>query len=158
MPAFPHLTRETAPRFKAALGRVAADARPQWGSMDAPLMMAHVARSLEISMGRVEVAPMGSWATRLPIFRRLVFEWMPWPKGKIKAPKEFLPDAGAFEHERANALRAVDEFVAMLDADPGRIVVSAGFGPVELRYWALINGRHLAWHLEQFGARVDERA
>lgn len=157
MAKHPLLTRETAERFKAAVDRVAPDAKARWGTMDAPRMMAHLARSLDISMGRVDVPPMGNWLTRLPIFKRIVFEWMPWPKGKIKAPKEFFPDdPAAFAEEREKVKRAIDEFVAMAADAPGRIVPSAGFGPVELRYWAVINGRHLAWHLEQFGETVEQ--
>jgi len=155
VPKHPVLDAATANRFKAAFVRVAPDAPARWGTMDAPRMMAHVARSLDISLGKVAVPPMGNWITRLPIFRRLVFEWMPWPKGKIKAPPEFFPEqTAAFEEERANVLRSIDEFVAAAGANPGREVVSAGFGAVPLRYWAVINGRHLAWHLEQFGETV----
>lgn len=152
MPRFPHLTRSTAAAFKAAIDKVPPDARPRWGSMDAPRMMAHLARSIDISMDKVHVPPVGNWLTHRTIFRRVIFEWLPWPKGKIKAPAEFCPDASDFHAARADAHRAIDEFVAMVDADPARTTVSAIMGPVPMSYWALIHGRHICWHLDQFGA------
>ena len=76
---------------------------------------------------------------------------MPWRKGKTPTAKEFLASATYdFEKERARALQLIEEFVA-------RPLNSAWehqsfMGKLSGRDWSRLQGKHVDYHLTQFGA------
>jgi hypothetical protein len=157
MPA-EQLTQTTAPQFEAMMDALEPNTRPRWGSLDAHGLLAHLRRTFEISMEEIEVEDLSNFLTRSPLFWRLVFEWMPWPKGKIKAPDYFTPASQVdFETERQAAKQALRRFLEAADSDPRRTGFSPLLGPVPLSYWRVIHAAHMRHHFKQFGATPLER-
>ena len=125
-----------------------------WGKMTPSLMLCHLRRTIDISLDKVPgmgkpLVPKGlRWLLRL-----LFFEWFTtWPKGKIKAPDIVVPTtAGEFDEEKRLLLAAMEEFVREAAANPGRIGVNPGMGPVSLAYWRHVHGVHMNHHYRQFG-------
>jgi len=120
--------------------------------MDLAKTFSHLCRSVEVSLGAVEVKDQSNFLSRT-VLKWLVFQVLPWPKGKIKAPSDsFVEDVGNTEQERQALLDALGRFVETAEREPERKATFFIFGPVPLRYWRRIHGKHLDHHLRQFGA------
>lgn len=147
------LTRESLPRYRERIARITADTPRQWGTMDARRMMAHLTRSIELSLGE-QKAPDNSTLLSRTLLRWLFFHVLTnWPKGKIKAPEYFSPEPeGDFAAEQARLLEALERFVAAAEAQPQRREVSELLGPTTLATWRRVHGVHMDHHLRQFGA------
>lgn len=147
-----HLNRETLPEFEAVLNRFTPDTERRWGKLTPTELMAHLARSIRISLGEIDMKDQSNFFTRLPIFRRIVFEYLPWPPGKIVAPPEFTPAPESdFEAEREKAKNEFARFVDLLDNNPNADGWSPMFGKFPLREWSRMHAIHINHHLKQFG-------
>ena len=129
------------------------DATPrQWGQMDAPRMIRHLRRIVEISLAELPVEDQSNWYRRT-IFCWLVFHVFPWPKGKIKVPDVYLPKPdGNVAEERGKLLEIMERFLSAADKEPRRRTTHPMFGPRTMENWRLIHGKHFDHHLRQFGA------
>jgi hypothetical protein len=108
---------------------------------------------IEISLGRIVLPDKSNWLTRRRGVIVFMFGYMPWPKGKIKAPPEFFAaNVGEFSAERDALIASIEEFLAAVTENPQRPGRSPLLGAPPLELWRLIHGRHLSHHLEQFGA------
>lgn len=147
------LNATTRAQWVNRLHAIESPAQRRWGELDPPALMAHLRRTLEISLGEVPVKDISNPLTKT-IVRWIFFDLpTPWPKGKIKAPRSFFePPSGDLAAERERLLGAVDRFIGALEADPDRRELSPLLGPIPLRYWAKVHGRHFEHHLRQYGA------
>lgn len=125
----------------------------QWGTMTLAQMFAHLRIVFEISLEERETKD-ESRAWLMPILWILMFRiWTNWPKGKIKASRQFLNDAAHdIEAERALLIEAMRRFVKRAESDPDRIVLEPMLGRISLRKWQRVHGVHTDYHLRQFGA------
>lgn len=145
------LTSENVGVYLDRLSRISPEAKPVFGSLTPAGLMAHLRRTFEISLGEYEVPLMRVPAPRV-LLRWMVLAPIPWPRGKIKAPAEFTPDAEGFEAERARLVKAVGRFQAFAEANPSACGVSPLAGPMTMRQWQRLHLRHLEHHLRQFEA------
>lgn len=146
------LTREQLPEFKARFERIGEQSQRQWGELTPAGMLRHLRRITEISLAEIEVQDQSNWFKRT-IFCWLVFHVLPWPKGKIKVPPVFLPEAqGDVTLERKALLETLERFVAASEKEPARKTTHPLFGPRTMENWRLIHGKHFDHHLRQFGA------
>jgi len=60
-------------------GRLSPEARPKWGSFDAPRMVTHVTDSIRASLGELKLTPFPGPLQYWPI-NVLVMFYLPWPK------------------------------------------------------------------------------
>lgn len=133
----------------ARLERLRPDARPQWGSFDAPRMLAHLAAALDEGLGARTVPAQGPPILRHFPMKHLALSVIPMPKG-ARAPADLLPPAPPdFEAER----RAVVERIERAAAAPS----GAGpnhwlFGTLTLDQWNALHWKHIDHHLRQFGS------
>lgn len=136
--------------FKSRIERVTAGSERRWGGFTPPGMLAHLRTVLEMSLGELPCEDHSTFFSRNVILFMAV-RVMPFPKG-IKAPAKFTPDARelAMEHQALNA--KLDQFMAALEKEPSRVTLHQVFGPMTLRYWSLLHGKHFDHHLRQFGA------
>ncbi|MCG3197059.1 MAG: hypothetical protein GHCLOJNM_01542 [bacterium] len=145
------LNRKTQPQFVARISALRADSAPKWGSLSATKLMRHLTRSIEMSLGEVEVEDRSNWFSRHMV-KRLVFHWFTrWPKG-LKAPEIFTPEPSeSFERERELLLDAIERFLVAAEKEPTRTGISPFLGPQPLEYWRRIHGVHFSHHMRQFG-------
>lgn len=129
------------------------DSAPRrWGSMTAHQMLNHVRHLLEVALGERTMADFSNAITRNPVVRWLAIE-LPWPKGRINPPVKMLDDRLLpFAEERNLLIEAMGRFADSHARDPGRIVASPILGPITLDSWSRLQGKHLDYHLRQFGA------
>lgn len=133
---------------KARLNALRPDASRMWGKMTADQMLWHVNCLLENALGRYPIKPI-----KLPIpnfLARFFVINMPWRKGNTPTAPELIARQNYdFDAERAKTLQLLDEFAAKsIDAPWGD---SALLGPLKGRDWSRLQGKHVDYHLQQFG-------
>lgn len=150
MPAA-RLDRETAAAYAGRFEALSPEAAPQWGTMSPVQMVAHLRRTVEISLGEHAVPDQSNVLTRT-LGRWIAFHLMPrWPGGVIKAPAGYSAEPGGDLDAERWALRdAIDRFTDAAEREPNRTALSPLFGPMPLRYWRRVHGMHFEHHLRQF--------
>lgn len=140
------------PHFLERIAKVQPDSSRLWGELDPAGMMAHLRRSIEISLGEVEVEDISNFFMRTA-GKVAILYLLPWPKGKIKAPSEFTPPPeGDLDAERARLSEAMDRFLEALTNEPTRRTRNPAMGMLTLKTWSRVHGLHFDHHLRQFGA------
>lgn len=116
-------------------------------------MLAHLRIVFEISLEERE-AKDESWPFLTPVLYVLLFRlWTDWPKGKIKASRQFLDDSSHdSEAERARVIDAMRRFVERSNQEPNHLVLEPMLGRISLKKWQRVHGAHTDYHLKQFGA------
>jgi hypothetical protein len=136
-------------RIIERLDRLTPGHEAKWGSFSADEMVCHVAEALRISLAsdcpREPRGPLTLWPLNL-----FVIYLAPLPKGKAKAPREFLEKSPAdWDEDCATLRQTIDEFGQRSadDAWPKSLV----FGRISGRAWGVLQYRHCDHHLRQFG-------
>lgn len=147
----PRLTRDNIAWYSRRIERLAPASRPRWGRMDAPLLVRHLRRALEISLGEVACADRSVAGLR-SLVRWLFFNvFSIWPPSRRRAPGDWLPPAAAsFDVEKGQLLSALERFAAALAREPGRRAVHPLLGPLSLGTWSRVHGVHFNHHFRQF--------
>lgn len=147
------LNSQTLPMFRERLGKIRPDSPRKFGTMQPIDLFPHLRAAFEVSLGERHFKDQGNFFTR-NIMKWVALYILPsWPKGRIKGPRVVMQTATEdFDRERAQAVDAMERFVALAEAEPGRKVQHFIFGMMPLHRWQRGHARHLVHHLEQFGA------
>lgn len=131
------------------IGDLEPDLPPLWGRMNAPRMVVHLCDQMRLTLGGVEVAPIPSYA-RYPVMRELLLYVLPWPKGKVRGPREaFVTKPGEWEEGVATLVDLIHRYV---EEDPFPTYPNHPiFGRMGRRDWGVLCYRHIDHHLRQFG-------
>jgi len=146
------LTSKNRQIFINRIEKLNAETPRKWGALDCIGVLRHMRLILEVSLAEKEVPDMSSLFLKT-VGRVVAFHTpLPWPKGKIKVPKEYTPaPEGDFDTEKAQLLEAVGRFLEAAEAEPGKKTIHPGFGLVTLDYWRHVHGKHMDHHFRQFG-------
>ena len=134
--------------LKARIARLAPDARPRWGRMDAPRMLAHLCDAFRMASGDLVIPPKNV-PLRFPPLKQLFLYVLPIPRGAPTA-KELVTRQPADWHTDLRELQGrFDELLrrgpaATADAHPA-------FGRMSGRAWGVLVYKHTDHHLRQFG-------
>jgi hypothetical protein len=128
--------------------RLRADLKPQWGTMTAVQMVAHLADSLRMASGELEVAPRRAPFRYSPL-KELVLYLLPVPKGLPTAPELVARKPGDWTAEVADLRDQLNGLVqrgaeALAPEHPA-------FGTLSAKQWGVLIYRHVDHHLRQFG-------
>lgn len=147
------LNQHSLPAFEERVAAVEADATPAWGTLTPIAMLAHLERTLEVSLGAYAVVDQST------LFSRTVLRWIAlhqphrWPRGRIKAPPGAMPrPRGGFTEQRDALLATMRRFVDTAAAEPDRHALHPLFGQLPLKTWQTFHGNHFNHHLMQFNA------
>ncbi len=130
------------------LERLTPDTQAKWGTMTAPIMLCHVGDQMRVALGELSVKPVKSpFSNRLS--RNLFVFLLPWPKGKIRAPKMQPTEPGDWEADR----EAVNLLIKRYKGGESRTdwAPHPAFGELTAKEWGKLTYKHLDHHLRQFG-------
>jgi len=130
------------------LERLAPEARPRWGKMTAPQMVAHLMNWARMAEGEVTTKTIPHPLRYTPL-KQLVIYWLPWPKGVPTAPELVAREPEEWEAETA-ALRAHIGSFDTADAK-AEWPLHPAFGKLTPRAWGVLCYRHIDHHFRQFG-------
>ncbi|HEX5008901.1 MAG TPA: DUF1569 domain-containing protein [Planctomycetota bacterium] len=129
------------------LRRVRPEARPAWGTLDAPHMVCHLADSLRVALGDVPAAPVHTFASRTLLKFMVVNTGLPVPRGKIQTAPEMLASSPVAWEADLAACAGLAERVGTGSAR----AVHPMFGPLSPEQWGRLCWKHMHHHLVQFG-------
>jgi hypothetical protein len=129
------------------LQRVRPDARPAWGTLDAPRMLCHVADQMRVALGDAPCRPVHSFATRTLLKFLVIHTGFQPPRGEIRTAPEMLASQPSSWDADLAACLALAERVARGTAQ----AVHPMFGPLSPEEWGKLCWKHLNHHLVQFG-------
>ena len=119
------------------------------GQLSVDRMVAHVSDQLRMSLGEIPTRARRSPLRYAPL-KQLIIYWLPWPKGKARAPDEAFTTAPAAWGDDLRTLGALIRRFA--ERDPrGSWPAHPLFGRMSGRAWGVLAQRHLDHHLRQFG-------
>lgn len=128
--------------------RLRTNQTPQWGRMSTVQMVAHLADSLRMASGELEVAPKKVPFRYSPL-KQFVLYVLPIPKGLPTSPELIARKPGDFTAEVADLRDQLNGLVqrgaeALAPEHPA-------FGNLSARQWGVLIYRHMDHHLRQFG-------
>lgn len=129
------------------LGRVGPEARPGWGTLDAPRMLCHLADQLRVALGDVPSKPVHSFLTRTLVKFVVVNTGFQPPRGKVQTAPEMLSSRPTSWNTDLAACVELAERVARGSAR----AVHPAFGPLSPEEWGRLCWKHMNHHLVQFG-------
>lgn len=146
VPARTLLNDEDRSRLIQRLQRVRPDAKPAWGTLNAPRMLCHVADQMRVALGDLSAKPVHTFASRTLIKALVINTGFEPPRGKIQTAPEMLTSRPAtWEAD----LSACVELSARVGTGSARAVHPA-FGPLSPEQWGRLCWKHLNHHLVQF--------
>lgn len=124
------------------------DQKPVWGRMSTVQMVAHLADSLRMASGELEVAPKKVPFRYSPL-KEFVLYVLPIPKDLPTSPELIARKPGDFTAEVAELRDQLNGLVqrgaeALASEHPA-------FGRLSARQWGVLIYRHMDHHLRQFG-------
>jgi hypothetical protein len=124
------------------------DQKPVWGRMSTVQMVAHLADSLRMASGELEVAPKKVPFRYSPL-KEFVLYVLPIPKDLPTSPELIARKPGDFTAEVAELRDQLNGLVqrgaeALAPEHPA-------FGRLSARQWGVLIYRHMDHHLRQFG-------
>ena len=129
------------------LERLRPEARPAWGSLDAPRMLCHLGDSLRVALGELPAAPRHSWLERTLVKFIVVHTGFKAPPGKVQTAPEMLTSRPASWQAD---LEACKQLAARVGSGAAR-AEHPSFGPLAPEEWGKLCWKHLDHHLRQFG-------
>ena len=139
--------------YNQTVGRIRdlrADMTPKWGFMSPGTAICHLYDCLHYTFA-MRSAPVRSsfYATTLGKWIT-IYSSIPWPKGRVKSPPEFLATRPSenFPTDVSMLLGILSRFLEGPDQQWG---TSPVFGPLSPAEWARLSWRHHSHHLSQFG-------
>jgi hypothetical protein len=130
------------------LASLAPDSAPRWGRMNAPKMVVHLADSLKMALGELQVPPRNT-PLRFPVIKQLVIHWLPWPPGAPTAPELLARAPAAWNGEVVTLSALVERFASRSPRDTWPR--HPAFGRMSGRLWGALVYRHCDHHFRQFG-------
>jgi hypothetical protein len=129
------------------LQRLTPESKPQWGSLDAPRLLCHLADTFQMSLGNLSIPSANTkMLQRFPL-KHLFLYVAPFPKG-AKAPAELLSTLpGDFESDRERAIGLLEHLAA---TPRGGGAEHPFFGPLTNEEWNVLQCKHIGHHLKQF--------
>jgi hypothetical protein len=129
------------------LERLRPDAKPAWGTLDAPRMLCHLGDSMRVALSEIPATPRHSWFSRTLGRLVVVHTGLEAPPGKVKTAPEMLTSSPATWQADLDACK-------QLAARVGSGAASGehpSFGPLTPEEWGKLSWKHMNHHLRQFG-------
>jgi len=135
--------------IRERVGRLAPERTRQWGRMSVQQMVCHLAESLKMAMGDLQVAPK-RLPIRYPPLKQLIVYLAPFPKNAPTAPELTI---AATPRPWADDIAALQQLIDRFAAHPAdaKWPDHPAFGRLSRRAWGVLAYRHIDHHLRQFG-------
>ena len=129
-----------------------ADDRPLWGEMSVADMLCHLADALRCVLGEARAPKIVPGPLAHRPLNWLLLHVLPWPKGRVRSPPEFLGRTTDDPCGEREALHVLIERFGVLGEHATWPPESPRFGRMTGRDWGILMYKHTDHHLRQFGA------
>lgn len=132
------------------IGKVKADSKGLWGTMNAAQMMAHIHVAMQSAMGNNNMERVFIGRVLGPLMKPGMMGEKPLPKSTPTDVTHIFPSDVNFAENQSKAMAAVKAFC---EAGPEKCATHPHpfFGRLSAHEWARLQWKHLDHHLKQFG-------
>ena len=133
------------------LEKLTNETQPQWGTMNAAQMLAHVNVAYDLAYGKIPTKPNFFMKIFIKLFaKNFVVGEKPYPKNSRTAPVFLIADQRDFEKEKTRLINNIQQTEKNGAAYfEGR--ANPSFGPLTSKEWSNLFYKHLDHHFTQFG-------
>ena len=133
------------------LDKIKFDAKPKWGKMDAPKMLAHLNIAYDLAFERIFAKPNIFMKLLIILFiKKVVTNEIPYKQNSPTAPVFIISNEKDFEAEKAKLIANIKE-VQSKGAAFFEGKVNQSFGKLTAIEWNNMFYKHLNHHFNQFG-------
>jgi hypothetical protein len=124
------------------------ETRPQWGKLDAPRLLCHLADTLDMALGNLPTKSANKRAFQYFPLKHLIIYVFPFPKSVSTAPELLSSSPVNFEADRQRVVESVERLATTPHANGPE---HPFFGPLTNEEWNALQCKHIGHHLKQFG-------
>jgi hypothetical protein len=132
------------------LAKLEMDSERQWGKMKPSQMMEHVARALDMAMGKRPVKQMFVGKALSWLFRKEFLGEQPFQPNRPTGKYFIITDDPDFEPTRTKLSELITEFHGLGESGTDGNI-HGFFGPLTGKQWGETQYKHVDHHLRQFG-------
>jgi hypothetical protein len=136
------------------LSNLTENTQPKWGSLKPQNMVEHLAKTLQYSNGKQEIAQRTTEEEGLKLKQGFIYTDAEMAMG-IKSP--LLPTEGPVPFEFASLKEAkeqlnkeLDDFEACHAAHPDALFIQPRLGKMNYKDWIIFHNKHFTHHFKQF--------
>ena len=137
------------------LSNLTENTQPKWGSLKAQNMIEHLAKTLQYSNGKKEIAQRGSDEEALKARQAFIYTDVEMSMG-LRSP--LLPAAGPvpfefsdLEEAKMNLNKELDDFETYHKSHPNVLFIQPRLGRLNHKEWIVFHNKHFIHHFKQFG-------
>ena len=141
------LNDETVKEIKERINQLSPNQQALWGKMNVAQTLHHCQFPLQIALQKEYPRVKPNWFAKF-FFKKAMYNDKPWGKNLPTVPSFRVSVQKAFDQEKSELLKLVDEFSAKKDTikwQPHPI-----FGNFTTQQWGQMQYKHLDHHLQQF--------
>lgn len=122
----------------------------KWGKMNVSQMLAHCKEAFKVPLSEKPLPKMFPLNLIGPLFKKKLFDNIPWKQGLPTAPNFKIKDERNFEREKEGLLKLINQFYTKGPKGAG-LYPHPVFGTLTAEQWGKAMWKHLDHHLRQFG-------
>jgi len=138
------------------LDNLTEDTEPKWGQMKAQNMVEHLAKVLQYTNGKKEIAQRTTEEEGLKAKQFLIYTDAEMPMG-LKSP--LLPSGEgpipfeftSLEEAKENLNKELNDFETYHANNPDALFVQPRLGKLNYKEWIIFHNKHFTHHFKQFG-------
>ncbi len=141
--------------LNSRLNKLTENTQPQWGSLKAQNMVEHLAKTVQYTNGKKEIAQRNSDEEAMKAKQAFIYTDMEMSMG-LKSP--LLPAEGPVQFEfssldeaKENLNRELDDFEAWHVSHPDAVFIQPRLGKLNYKEWIIFHNKHFTHHFKQFG-------
>lgn len=141
--------------LNSLLNNLTENSQPKWGSLKAQNMVEHLAKTLQYSNGKKEIAQRTTEEEGLKAKQAFIYSDMEMSMG-LKSP--LLPAEGPIPFEfsnldeaKRNLNKELNDFESYHVNHPDACFVQPRLGKLNYKEWIIFHGKHFTHHFKQFG-------
>tara|TARA_R110002096_G_scaffold226283_1_gene415605 strand:- start:322 stop:774 length:453 start_codon:yes stop_codon:yes gene_type:complete len=134
------------------LGKLTADAKPIWGSMNVGQMVDHLRIGVVLSIENTDDI-ITTPEERLPAYKRFLMGDTPFTEGlpKPEAYNRVKAFEGSLEEMKNSLLDELKRMKLFFEENPDHTAVHPNFGHLNPEEWYQLHRKHFTHHFTQFG-------
>lgn len=141
--------------LNSLLNNLTYNTQPKWGSLKAQNMVEHLAKTIQYSNGKKEIAQRTTEEEGLKAKQAFIYTDMEMSMG-IKSP--LLPADGPIPFEfstldeaKKNLNKELDDFETYHINHPNSVFIQPRLGKLNYKEWITFHNKHFTHHFKQFG-------
>jgi hypothetical protein len=128
---------------------------PKWGQMKAQNMVEHLAKVLQYTNGKKEIAQRTTEEEGLKAKQAFIYSDAEMSMG-LKSPLlpaegEVLFEFPSLEEAKLNLNKELDDFETYHANHPGALFIQPRLGKLNYQEWIIFHNKHFTHHFKQFG-------